>query len=123
MNRIGVPVVAKPVPPDCWRCDDSANQQKLLLLWLNLMFRHRGIYRSGMCQIPVVESSGIDIILNLNYGFSYYGYSPEEITLLEHRWVYPIFLTGWRNNRLDMDDMYRCSQYDESEHIVKELEK
>ncbi|CAG2167003.1 unnamed protein product [Oppiella nova] len=39
------------------------------------------------------------------------------------RWVFPVFMTGWRKNRLDVDDLFRCSRHDESQRIVQELEK
>ncbi|CAG2174896.1 unnamed protein product [Oppiella nova] len=32
-------------------------------------------------------------------------------------------MTGWRKNRLDVDDLFRCSRHDESQRIVQELEK
>ncbi|CAG2176635.1 unnamed protein product, partial [Oppiella nova] len=39
-----------------------------------------------------------------------------------NRWVFPVFMTGWRKNGLDVDDLFRCSRHDESQRIVRELE-
>ncbi|CAG2117170.1 unnamed protein product, partial [Medioppia subpectinata] len=36
-------------------------------------------------------------------------------------WIYPLFLKGMKNNRLNFDDMYRCSQYDASELMTAKL--
>ncbi|CAG2175073.1 unnamed protein product, partial [Oppiella nova] len=38
-------------------------------------------------------------------------------------WVFPVFMTGWRKNGLDVDDLFRCSRHDESQRIVRELER
>ncbi|CAG2101428.1 unnamed protein product [Medioppia subpectinata] len=48
-----------------------------------------------------------------------YKYSRTKIFLniILNLWIYPVFIKGMRNNRLDFDDMYRCSQYDTS-HIT-----
>ncbi|CAG2175260.1 unnamed protein product [Oppiella nova] len=39
------------------------------------------------------------------------------------RWIFPVFMTGWRNNGLNVDDLFRCSRHDESQPIVQELQK
>ncbi|CAG2110356.1 unnamed protein product, partial [Medioppia subpectinata] len=36
--------------------------------------------------------------------------------------VYPVFVRGYRQNGLNIKDMYRCSRHDESHHIVQQLE-
>ncbi|CAG2104061.1 unnamed protein product, partial [Medioppia subpectinata] len=36
--------------------------------------------------------------------------------------VYPVFIRGYRQNGLNIEDMYRCSRHDESHHIVQQLE-
>ncbi|CAG2173064.1 unnamed protein product, partial [Oppiella nova] len=38
-------------------------------------------------------------------------------------WMFPVFMTGWRNNGLTVDDLFQCSRHDESQRIVQELEK
>ncbi|CAG2168277.1 unnamed protein product, partial [Oppiella nova] len=40
-----------------------------------------------------------------------------------NRWLYPLFLRGWRKESLDFDDLTRCSKDDEALKIVTKLER
>ncbi|CAG2110995.1 unnamed protein product [Medioppia subpectinata] len=38
-------------------------------------------------------------------------------------WIYPLFIKGMRKNRVDIEDMSRCSRYDASKLLVENLER
>ena len=47
----------------------------------------------------------------------------DKLIIICSRWIYPVFITGMRKNRLDIDDLSKCSKKDEAQHIVQKLER
>ncbi len=47
----------------------------------------------------------------------------KQIRFYFNRWVFPVFWKGLKKDCLDFEDLYRCPKNDESDFVVKQLEK